>query len=45
MQYPVQMRLSTAGRPTTFEDGVLFIEQFVPPLAMDSRAGAPASTS
>ena len=28
MQYLVQMRLSTAGLPTTSEDGVAFIEQF-----------------
>ena len=31
MQYLVQMRLSTAGRPTTSEDGVAFIEQFILP--------------
>jgi hypothetical protein len=30
-QYLVQMRLASAGRPTTSEDGVAFIEQFILP--------------
>lgn len=31
MQYLVQMRLSNASRPTTLQDGVTFIEQFILP--------------
>jgi len=31
MQYMVHMRLANAGRPTTFEDGLTFIEQFILP--------------
>ena len=42
MQYLVQMRLSTAGRPTTSEDGVAFIEQFSTQL-IESCAASPRS--
>ena len=31
MQYLVQMRLTSSGRPTTPADGVVFIEQFILP--------------
>ena len=31
MQYLVQLRLSSSGRPTTREDGIAFIEQFILP--------------
>ena len=31
MQYLVEMRLASASRPTTQQDGVAFIEQFVLP--------------
>src|SRR5262245_11104831 len=31
MQYLVQMRLAGTGRPTTTEDGITFIEQFILP--------------
>jgi len=31
MQYLVQMRLASAGRPVTSRDGAVFIEQFILP--------------
>ena len=31
MQYLVQLRLSSSARPTTREDGIAFIEQFILP--------------